>query len=100
MAEYQEDPVAPPTFERALAVAEKHIDLIMQYPHYRGSGVGKAFKIPHPDENQPDGNGILVRVWEWTDPERVPEGQRIPECLDGVPVKIIEDTTPAQDNPE
>ena len=98
MAEYQEDPVAPPTFERALEVSEKYSDLFINYPHYRGRGVGNSFKIPHPDENQPDGFGILVRVWKLTNPRRLLEEQRIPECLDGVPVRIIHDDS--EDNPQ
>ncbi len=85
MAEYQEDPDAPPTYEQMEAVRDKHRPLIRAYPHYIGNFVGRS------DDDPPDvPEGITVRVTELTDPTTLPEEQRIPACLDGVPVRIIQ----------
>ena len=85
MAEYQENPTEPPTFEQMRAVRDKYRPLMKGYPHYIGNSIGRS------DDDPPDvPEGITVRVTELTDPATLPEEQRIPDCLDGVPVRIIQ----------
>lgn len=85
MTEYQENPTEPPTIEQMRAVRDKYRPLMKGYPHYIGNSIGRS------DDDPPDvPEGITVSVTELTDPATLPEEQRIPDCLDGVPVRIIQ----------
>ena len=75
------------TFEQAEAALEKHAALFQRQPHWIKSGVGILF-----DRTQiTDQVGITVFVSEQTNQTTLPEEDRIPDCVDGVPVQIVSD---------
>jgi hypothetical protein len=81
-----------PSYEHIAATQKKYLRLFTEYPHFTvvGSGIltdddGNIIK----DANGEDAYGITLGVSEITDPETLPFEMRIPECLDGVPVKIV-----------
>lgn len=68
-------------------VMKKYEDLIYRQPTVNGFGVvGRV----EDDGNRGDDYGIEVYVWEKADQDTLPEADRLPDCLDGVPVRIIE----------
>lgn len=78
-----------PSDEFMRSVANKHIDLLLGYPHAFGIDIGDYMHSTRPS-NRTLGYGISVRVTELTDPSTLPKEKRIPNCLDGVPVRIIQ----------
>ncbi len=75
-----------PTDEYMRAVQARNKELFYRFPHVRGFGSGDfrdelGYRI--------GGYGITVRVLELTDQSTLPVEDRIPECLEGVPVRII-----------
>ncbi len=73
------------TVERMTEVRDKYLPLLERYPNYVGSGVGR-FR----DENGEltGGRGIVISVLEEVDPSTLPPEDRIPDCLEGIPVQL------------
>ena len=73
--------------ERAKAVREKHKELFRRQPNLTGFGVGVL--------RDADGNflwddiGIIVHVSEKVDQSTLPEQDRIPGSIEGVPVQFV-----------
>lgn len=68
-------------------VVDKYMHpLIRNYPHFTGVGAGL---FTHLNESGERVRGITVMVSEIIDPNTLPPERRIPDCLDGVPVRII-----------
>ncbi len=74
-----------PSVERRTEVRDKYLPLLERYPNYSGSGVGLLR-----DENGEltEVRGIKVYVYEEVDPDTLPPEDRIPDCLEGIPVQI------------
>ena len=75
------------TEERVEEVFDKYESLLRSYPNsiYQGAG---AFRDLHPYSLNP--RGIVITIYPWVDPDSLPEEQRIPDCLEGIPVQIVE----------
>ena len=82
MAEQTPTPVPYDHVER---VRDKYVPLFEGYPNYSSAGYGNITEEDPPRELGP---GIVVSVTEMVDPDSVPEAQRIPSCIEGVPVWI------------
>ncbi|MDE2718696.1 MAG: hypothetical protein OXI33_17025 [Chloroflexota bacterium] len=75
-----------PSDEYMLEVRDKYWERIRAFPNYVGVGVGDFQEFP---SGKPlDGYGITIYLTESVDFSAVPEDKRIPECLDGVPVRF------------
>ena len=77
-----------PSDEHLERVFLKHLNSFIAYPHFSGAGVGI---LPVRDENGEEIIGIEIRVSELTDPSTLPSEQRIPDCIEGIPVLIRQD---------
>ncbi len=77
------------TREHIIEVREKYRDLIRRQPNYRTHG-GPALLM---DENgeYTQVSGIMVWVTKKVDQSAIPAEDRIPDCLEGVPVQIVEE---------
>ena len=77
------------TDEHILDVRTRYKDLIRRQPNHRGNG-GPVYLE---DENGEDTEirGIIVWVTKKVDQSEIPAEDRIPDCLEGVPVQIIEE---------
>lgn len=77
-----------PELKRAIDVLGKYHDLLWRQPNV--FLVNVAFLV---DENgkRTETVGIIVRVTKKVDQNTLPRKERIPDCLDGVPVQIVED---------
>ena len=78
--------------ERARAIRHKYEDLFWRQPNVWGVGIGE-FR----DENGEWAGGpwaFAISVTEKVDQNTLPPEDRIPDCLEGVPVQIIEETVP------
>ncbi len=75
-----------PSDDYMQAVLEKYEDLLWDFPHSQGFYAGDFYDAEY---NEIDGYGITVKVLELTDQSTLPEEQRIPACLDGVPVRFL-----------
>ena len=71
------------------AVAEQNFDLLYGYPHAIGLDIGDFMHANRPN-NRTIGYGISVLVTELTDPSTLPKEKRIPNCISGVPIRIIQ----------
>lgn len=81
-----------PSYEYMRDVRKKYRPLLWGFPHYMGTSVGD-YTTPD-DRTQLDprgGYGITLWVSQLTDQDTLPEEERVPECLEGVPVRIIID---------
>ena len=85
----EETMIATPeiTYERIIEVRNKYRPLIRRQPNYHGSGPANLL-----DENgeETETMGITIRVTEKVDQSTLPAEDRIPDCLEGVPVQIVE----------
>ena len=81
-----EETATPIPIEVMTEVLERHRQRFREYPHYRKSGVGNITNYDDPANTL--GSGIGIGLAQAVDPETLPESQRIPSCLDGVPVFI------------
>ncbi|MCY4528113.1 MAG: hypothetical protein OXD46_03665 [Chloroflexi bacterium] len=75
---------------RVLQVRDRNVDVFRRHPHYIGASVGVVSR---------DDRTLIINVIvrELIDQETLPEESRVPNCVDGFPVrikKIIELTTP------
>ncbi len=76
-----------PSDDYMRAVRNKYRPLLRAFPHYQGLSYGD-YRADETGELV-GGYGITLKVLEQTDQSTLPESQRVPECLDGVPVRII-----------
>ena len=81
-------PTNEPTRERILEVISKYRPLFERQPTWHGHGPSSLR-----DENgeRTKTRGIIVRVTKKVDLSALPPEDRIPDCLEGVPVQIIEE---------
>ena len=73
--------------ERARAVLDEQRERIRRQPNLVHFGVNRMWDT---DGNRIDEVGIVIGVSEKVDQSTLPEQDRIPGCLDGVPVQFIE----------
>ena len=73
------------TEERAREVFERNIALFHDYPHAQGVSLGYFMDR---ESNETDKMGLTLSVQLVTDPITLSDDQRIPYCLEGVPVQI------------
>ena len=74
------------TQEYAGQVVDRHRDLIWRHPNVVGFGPSSF----EDDDGSPlDVFGIQITVTEKVDQSVLPEADRIPSCLDGVPVQFV-----------
>ena len=76
------------TDERIFEVRDKHRDLLRRQPNYLGVGSGNLM-----DENgeKTEVRGIILAVTKKVDQSTLPVEDRVPSCLEGVPVQIVEE---------
>ena len=76
------------TEERILEVRDKYRALFRRQPNYHGNGPSDLR-----DENgeRTETRGIIIYVTEKVDQSTLPVEDRIPDCLEGVPVQIVEE---------
>ena len=74
---------------RARAILDKYEDLFWRQPNIMGVGIGF---LEDEDGEWMDTVGLDVVVTEKVDQSTLPPEDRIPDCLDGVPVQITEPT--------
>ena len=79
------------SFTRGAAIAEKYRPLFERQPHYWYSSYG-PFVNEDTGELDWSMSGIRVQVFKKVDQSTLPEEDRIPDCVDGVPVQIVEIT--------
>lgn len=72
---------------RMRVVLDKYRALFEGYPNYEFAGIGH-FRVSW--HQVVETYGIVLVVTEMVDPEAVPEDKRIPDCLEGVPVQIVD----------
>ena len=74
-----------PSHERRAEVRQRYLSVLHSKPNVLGVGM-RAFKDA--DGEWTDVHGLIVTVDEVIDQNSIPEANRIPACLDGVPVQI------------
>ncbi len=76
------------TEERILEVRDKYRSLFRRQPNYQGNGPSDLR-----DENgeRTETRGIIIYVIKKVDQGALPAEDRIPDCLEDVPVQIIEE---------
>ena len=94
MSEYEEILLLQPHIEkyiepseRARAIRHKYEDLFWRQPNVHGVGIGIL------EDESGEGTeqvGFVITVTEKVDQNTLPPEDRIPDCLEGVPVQIIE----------
>ena len=88
------------TAERMWEVIEKYRDLVEGQPHFyhvspglledeKGELIVTTEGLTGENGYPLHVGGIKVKVEELTDQSTLPEENRIPECLDGIPVQIV-----------
>ena len=77
------------THERVKEVIAKHRALLRRQPNQYGFGGGESMLNEHTGETL-ERAGIVVYVTDKVDQSTLPEEDRIQDCLDGVPMWIIE----------
>ena len=95
---YMTEPSERELLEQQIKVVrEKYEALIERQPTWHGTGTGNLKDA----DRQPTGPlGIIIHVERKVDQNTLPPEDRIPDCLDGIPVQIIEsglDTTHAEE---
>ena len=71
--------------ERARAIRHKYEDIFWRQPNVHGTGIGI---IEDENGNATDRAGFRITVTEKVDQSTLPPEDRIPDCLEGVPVQI------------
>ena len=77
--------------ERARSVRHKYEDLFSRQPNVWGVGIGR---VKYPDGQVSEEIGFVVSVTEKVDQNTLSPEDRIPDCLEGVPVFIVEEPVP------
>ena len=78
------------------AFTNKHWDLLAKQPNHMGFGYGKLWTVENGEvvelKNEDGTNkyGLNIQVSTKVDQSTLPESDRIPDCLDEVPVNWIE----------
>ena len=78
------------------AFINKHSDLLVRQPNGMGFGYGKLWTVQNGEvvelKNEDGTNkyGLNIQVSTKVDQSTLPESNRIPDCLDGVPINWIE----------
>ena len=80
--------------ERINAVREKYKALIERQPTRWGTGTGL---LRDAEGRLTEGLGITIHVEKKVDQSTLPPKDRMPDCLDGIPVQIIEASPPLGD---
>ena len=75
-------------FGHVSTVLKKYRSLFRRQPNYHGFGMRG---LEDEKGNQTTVLGIVVRVTEKVDQSTLPPEDRIPACLEGVPVQIVEE---------
>ena len=78
--------VERPTSEHVSYVLEKYRPLLRRFPHMWANGMGL---LRDEDGERTDEVGIWVYVEEPVDQSTLPSEDRIPDCLEGVPMQIV-----------
>ena len=73
--------------ERARAIRHKYEDLFWRQPNVHGTGIGI---VVDENGNDTDRAGFIITVTKKVDQGTLPPEDRIPDCLEGVPVQIEE----------
>ena len=73
--------------ERARAIRHKYDDLFWRQPNVNGVGIGI---IETENGEYTDRAGFIIDVTKKVDQSTLPPEDRIPDCLEGVPVQIRE----------
>lgn len=76
------------TSERIHEVRLKYDDLFWRQPNVHGVGEGA---LRDANGERTGASGIIVSVTEKVDQSTLPASDRIPDCLEGVPVQIVEE---------
>ena len=76
------------TDERILEVIRKHEDLFLRQPNVHGWGPS-TLRDENGERTGPE--GIVIEVTQKVDQDTLPVEDRIPDCLEGVPVQIVEE---------
>lgn len=79
------------TKEDVLEVMDKYQDRIWAYPKVIGFG---PYGIRDKDGDRTDQYGLEIAVTERVPASLVPEDQRIPDCLEGIPVSWVVEEEP------
>ena len=75
------------TDEKVAAVREKYAELFRRQPNVWSIGWGF---LEDSEGNTTDRTGISIDVTKKVDQSTLPEEDRIPDCLEGVPIQINE----------
>ncbi len=99
MSEYEEILLLQPHIEkyiepseRARAIRHKYEDLFWRQPNVHGVGIGI---LEDESGEETEQVGFRIYVTEKVDQNTLPQEDRIPDCLEGVPVQFIEGTNDA-----
>ena len=76
--------------ERVHRVRLRYDDLFWRQPGVHSVGEG-YFRDENGDRIEPEVWGIIIRVTEKVGQSTLPSEDRIPDCLEGVPVQILEE---------
>ena len=76
---------------RARAIRPKYDPLFWRQPNVHGVGIGD---LRNEDGEETGLWGFVVHVTEKVDQSKLPPEDRIPDCLEGVPVEIREEPIP------
>ena len=76
------------TNKRVLEVRDKHFDLLRRQPNFLGIST-RYLEDENGEKTQI--RGIILAVTEKVDQSTLPVEDRVPTCLEGVPVQIVEE---------
>ena len=80
------------TEERTKEILGKYSPRLWKYPNVQYIVTSPSFRdengslLPRYEEMA----GIIVAIMPWVDPDSVPPELRIPDCLEGIPIQIVE----------
>ncbi len=77
-----------PTRERLGEMVLEYQSTFRRYPHFESFSAGAP--LMNDDGEWTDVIGIRILVEVMVDPSTIPPKYRLPECLEGVPVQILE----------
>ena len=78
------------TDERIREIHNRYEDLFQRQPNYRWTEV-PTYLLPDENGGYAEVRGIIVWVTKKVDQSEIPAEDRIPDCLEGVPVQIVEE---------
>ena len=86
-SDYDEDDLDGTVWRYIRSIAHKYRDRFTNHPHYIHPTGALAFRVAGKWIYDP--RGIVVNVTKNVDQDALPSEDRIPECLDGVPVYLV-----------